>query len=175
MVKSETTEGRRFGDISFVLLGTPVPKGRPKAHNVHGHVAMYTPAKTRAYEARVGKAASDAMRGREIMPCSVQVRLLFHLKRPKSLSKRVTTHVKRPDVDNLAKAVLDGMEGHVYVNDSQIFDLHVTKEYGEPEGVLIEVHAMTIGDMVFQYAKVVWKNFHAWIRPQGSLLDGTSR
>ena len=46
--------------ITFVVDGTPVPKGRPRFSL--GHV--YTPQRTREFEAKVRGAAKAAMRGR---------------------------------------------------------------------------------------------------------------
>jgi len=39
---------------------------------------------------------------------------------------------KKPDIDNVVKAVCDSINGVVYVDDTQIVDLHATKVYGEP-------------------------------------------
>lgn len=41
-------------------------------------------------------------------------------------------HKKRPDVDNLAKLVLDAGNGVLYEDDSQVCDLHIQKVYGSP-------------------------------------------
>jgi Holliday junction resolvase RusA-like endonuclease len=35
-----------------------------------------------------------------------------------------------PDVDGCLKCLLDVMQGHVYINDNQIYDLHVIKNIG---------------------------------------------
>ncbi|KAF0109842.1 MAG: endodeoxyribonuclease RusA [Hyphomonadaceae bacterium] len=43
------------------------------------------------------------------------------------------------DVDNVAKAVLDGLKGHVFVDDSQIMRLVVEKLYAECEKLEISV------------------------------------
>jgi len=40
-------------------------------------------------------------------------------------------HTKKPDLDNVAKAVIDGMNGIIFKDDSQITSLHVTKVYAE--------------------------------------------
>ena len=72
------------------------------------------------------------------------MQLYFHLPRPKSLPKRVVHHVKKPDADNLAKAIKDAMRGVVYKDDSQIVELIVRKQYGDPPRVVIaveEIHA----------------------------------
>lgn len=38
-----------------------------------------------------------------------------------------TPHIKRPDADNLAKAILDALNGHAYNDDSAIAMLTVRK------------------------------------------------
>lgn len=58
---------------------------------------------------------------------------------PKSASKRAQTamlegkihHTKKSDCDNLAKSVLDALNGIAYHDDSQVSELHVTKGYAE--------------------------------------------
>lgn len=50
--------------------------------------------------------------------------------------------VTKPDVDKLARAVLDALTGHAFRDDSQVVDLHVVKAYSDtPEaaGTLINV------------------------------------
>ena len=84
----------------------------------------------------------------------VRVSLIFRLKRPKSHYRTgkfsgvlkeehiATRHGKRPDVDKLARAVLDGLTGVVFVDDSQVFDLSVLKTWqkrDEPEGCHVKV------------------------------------
>ena len=44
--------------------------------------------------------------------------------------------VTRPDVDNYAKSLIDGMNGVVFKDDSQICDLTVRKRYGEEKAVV---------------------------------------
>lgn len=63
------------------------------------------------------------------------VRLEFVLPRPKALSpKRLTPFAtKRPDIDKLARAVLDALTTTaVIADDSVIIDLHCTKVIAEP-------------------------------------------
>jgi len=84
----------------------------------------------------------------------VRVSLIFRLKRPHSHYRTgkfsdvlteehvATRHGKRPDADKLARAVLDGLTGVVFVDDSQVFDLSVLKTWqkrDEPEGCYIKV------------------------------------
>ena len=48
-------------------------------------------------------------------------------------------HVYKPDTDNLAKFVLDALNGVYYKDDSQICQLMVRKQYGDVDSVLIEL------------------------------------
>ena len=58
---------------------------------------------------------------------------------PASYSKKRTEaclinsekHTKKPDLDNVVKAICDGMDKIVFLNDSQITSIHSTKVYGE--------------------------------------------
>ena len=49
-------------------------------------------------------------------------------------------YTKKPDADNLAKAILDALNGVAYPDDAQIVTLTVRKRYGEADmvHVLIE-------------------------------------
>jgi Holliday junction resolvase RusA-like endonuclease len=42
---------------------------------------------------------------------------------------------KKPDLDNLAKSVLDALNGVIYQDDSQIVSLHMTKVYSQYPGI----------------------------------------
>lgn len=71
------------------------------------------------------------------------VRLRFVMPRPASTPKRSTPPaVKKPDVDKLARAILDALTGVTWRDDSLIVDLHATKrlaELDETPGVFIHV------------------------------------
>jgi Holliday junction resolvase RusA-like endonuclease len=56
-------------------------------------------------------------------------------KRREACLSGVEKPIKKPDIDNLAKSVLDGMNGIVWRDDSQIVSLHVTKVYASGTGV----------------------------------------
>ena len=45
---------------------------------------------------------------------------------------------KSGDLDNTAKAILDAMQGRVYVNDSQIIELHM-RRFDDKEAPRVEV------------------------------------
>ena len=74
---------------------------------------------------------------------NVEVSILFVLKRPKSVSKNRSMPNVKPDLDKLARAVLDALDGICYDNDSKVVELQLRKVYetdgGPQEGALISV------------------------------------
>jgi Holliday junction resolvase RusA-like endonuclease len=46
---------------------------------------------------------------------------------------------KKPDIDNIAKTFLDGMNGVIFKDDTQVIDLHVKKVYSAVAGVDVMV------------------------------------
>jgi len=64
----------------------------------------------------------------------VRVRLCFALPRPQRLSRQASrSHVKRPDVDKLARAALDALTGVLWKDDSQVCSLTAIKTYARPD------------------------------------------
>ena len=53
------------------------------------------------------------------------------------------------DVDNLAKSILDGLNGVLYLDDKQIVDLHIRRCYGEPCG--FDIHIVRSGLTKLEY------------------------
>lgn len=126
--------------ITITLAGTPVAKGRPRMTRA-GHA--YTPAKTRTFEAAFRAAATEAMKGELPHGSAVSVTIEATLPIAKSLSatRRFNLlgefHQIRPDIDNIAKAATDAMNGIVYHDDSQIAVLVARKRWGDPGLVVI--------------------------------------
>jgi len=122
--------------ISFFVETTPVAKGRPRFRSMGKFVQTYTPTKTRDYETLIAEQATIAMGGTEPLQTPLTVYLYFTLPIPQSTTKRAknallgTIHTKKPDIDNLIKAVLDGMDKIVFNSDGQIGNIHASKRYG---------------------------------------------
>jgi len=117
---------------------------RPVPQKRHRHCA----GGTRTYDPSAAEKATFLALVREQGPVPLQegpLRAVLHFryKRPKShlraggqLRKGAPeAHVARPDVDNLAKFVLDALQGVCYKDDSQIVHLEVTKAYGGEDSV----------------------------------------
>ena len=131
--------------VEFFVPGQPVGKGRPRATVRAGRARLYTPAKTEKYEARVALFAQQAMAGRPVMagPVALSVTALFPIptswpkKRQAAARAGTEQHTKRPDADNCAKAILDGLNGVVWKDDSQVVTLSIEKRYSDRPGVLV--------------------------------------
>ena len=128
------------------IYGLPVAQGRPRLTTRGGFAHAYDPAKSREWKRTVHiEAAREVAKAAARFPLEGPLALVlcFYMPRPKSLPRRVTHHTKRPDVDNLAKAVQDAIgDGCVYRDDAQIVSLLVTKEYDEKPGVGIDVQSL---------------------------------
>ncbi len=128
--------------ISITVPGEPVAKARPR-FTKSGHV--YTPVKTARFEQRVRLYAMAVMKGRKILTGAVRLTVTAFFPIPKSwtLTQKAKAmsgalrHTKRPDSDNLCKAVQDALNGTVYADDAQIDDVHIIKRYGIPRTEII--------------------------------------
>ncbi|MDI9559696.1 MAG: RusA family crossover junction endodeoxyribonuclease, partial [Pseudomonadota bacterium] len=65
----------------------------------------------------------------------------FIFARPKTLPKKVVDHTKKPDLDNLLKALKDAMTGIVWHDDAQIVSLSARKDYGDVPGIKMVVRS----------------------------------
>lgn len=117
--------------ITFGLAGPrPAPKGSVRVFN--GHVIHSS--KSKHYETLVADAARAAVPDGWDMEAPAAVDLSFSLVAPKALHPKlrrgvVVAHVKRPDIDKLARTVLDALTGICWSDDSQVHALTVRKFY----------------------------------------------
>lgn len=122
--------------LAFTVLGLPKPKGS-KRHVGRGILvesagpALVDWCDSVAQTARVARCEA----GVASIVDPVAVTLEFRLPRPKSNPKRRDTFPSRkPDIDKLARAVLDALKASgLYSDDSLVVDLHASKRYAERE------------------------------------------
>lgn len=134
--------------IEFKVPGEPKGKGRPRFSRVGKFTKTYTDAKTKMYEDKIASAARLHIYPKEPLETPLSITLILHVGVPKSYSKKRTTDcltgkewpTKKPDVDNVAKAFLDAMNGIVYKDDVQVIRLHVYKKYSIDPHVHITIH-----------------------------------
>lgn len=129
--------------VVFSIEGKPVPKGRPRFARRGNFVQTYTDSKTLSYEQIVAMESKKAMGSSEAFKNAISLYLYIRLPVPKSYTKKATADclsglvrpTKKSDIDNFTKSLMDGMNGVVYLDDSQVVDLHVRKIYSSVPGV----------------------------------------
>lgn len=123
--------------VEFMVLGAPQGKERPRAAKLRDRTIVYTPKKTKDYEREIATAYRTQCRGMFSGAVAIEIHAYYEI--PKSASrKRVLDMVsdrerptKKPDGDNIAKAVCDALNGVAYKDDSQVVDLTVRKYYSK--------------------------------------------
>lgn len=139
----------------FRLEVVPRGQGRPRVRSAYAHqngmtrqfVTVYKAKEDKDYEKLVLDAYNLKYRRAEPMKNSVYVSLVFYLPVPKAESKKTRTLMldgtidptKKPDLDNLVKAVLDGLNGQAWEDDRQIVSLEAEKKYSETPGIIVRI------------------------------------
>ncbi len=113
--------------LSFFVAGEPVPKGRPRL----GRKGTFTDPRTEAWESTVRwqcRAACTAA-GWSPLAAACEVTLVVHRAR------------RAGDVDNFAKAVLDGMNRIAFADDRHVvrLDVSVDDSRADDPGVWVRV------------------------------------
>jgi Holliday junction resolvase RusA-like endonuclease len=125
--------------VCFAVRGLPVPQGSVRAFMAGGkaHVATKS-APLMAWRTAIAMVASTSMRDEPMFDEPVSVEATFTLPRPVSAPKRVVYPAVKPDIDKLARSLLDALTGVVVRDDSRVVSLTVRKRYGDP-GVKVKV------------------------------------
>lgn len=141
--------------IKFTVPLEPIGKGRPRFSSVAGRPIAFTPAKTRHAENVFRVFARRAMNGQypfdRKIPLKVDVTAFFTVPKSYSLSRRkrclegIETPTKKPDIDNIAKFILDGMNETIFWDDSQVIELNIKKLYGTEAKIVVLCEAIDNG------------------------------
>ena len=118
--------------VSFTVYGQPVPKARARTVRKGGRTWSFTPKKVKTWENAVKEEAEKHFD--EPFNGPVALSLAFYMKRPKS-RKKDNYVMTTPDLDNLEKAFLDGLNEIAYGDDKQVVVKNAVKKYiitGEP-------------------------------------------
>lgn len=129
----------------FEVPGKITGKGRPRVNTVTA--IAYTPTKTKEYEDLVKQ--YFIIKYRYVKPLegriSVNIKAYFDIPRNTSKVQKQAmlegslSPVKKPDIDNIAKIILDSLNKLAFKDDNQITKLCVEKIYSEEEKVSIVI------------------------------------
>lgn len=122
-------------------------KGRPR-FTMKGHA--YTDKNTARYEALIATYAREAMQGKQPTECACLVSITAYFLPSARMKKDERLHVlefnspyaKKPDADNILKAVCDAMNGIVYTDDALVAVTSCGKHYGDYECVCVRVELL---------------------------------
>lgn len=136
--------------LTILIPGVPVPKGRPRARIVAApgkrmFVSHYTPSDTVKYEERVAREARLCLQLALPLDQPIEVDMAIYVPIPESWSEKKKASARageikptgRNDIDNYAKAILDGMNGIAYRDDCLITDLSCGKRYSDNPRVVV--------------------------------------
>ena len=135
--------------IQFEIGDTPKGKARARTVTKNGRTWSYTPKGTKEFEESIKNAFLSNENVEKVQqydgPVKVWIRAYFEP--PKSLSKvkredllnKHSEYLKKPDGDNIAKAVCDALNGVAYKDDCSVYELMVDKYYRESSGLLITI------------------------------------
>lgn len=123
--------------MTIKVPGIPVGKGRPRMSVRGGHPRAYTPEKTVRYENLVRTTFMNDYPDAVPLDVPVRVDIYAQFPIPKSWSKKKKASAvdgfvsKKPDIDNIVKAVFDGLNGVAWTDDSLVAVLEASKRYTE--------------------------------------------
>lgn len=139
--------------VAFSVHGVPVPQGSKNAIRQGSRTLIVERGRATLRPWR-GMIAGEAA---AVLPAPLggplAVRLGFRFTRPKShyrtgqyageLRASAPEYLStRPDVDKLARAVLDALTGVAFLDDGQVAELTVAKVYAERAGVDVELRSL---------------------------------
>jgi len=122
--------------VQFTVPGKPTGKQRPRFNSKTR--TTYTPEETLSYEEDVQRAYRMATKAK-MLKGNIKAEIVAYYPIPKSTSKKQRADMiegfllptKKPDTDNIAKIILDSLNGIAYDDDSQVVSLLVLKRYAE--------------------------------------------
>ena len=129
----------------FEVPGKVIGKGRPRLNSYTG--VVYTPTRTKDYESLVEQyfllkyPRFKALEGR------IKVNIIAYFSIPKTTKKADINEMlennisptKKPDIDNIVKAILDSMNKFAFKDDNQITKLEVEKKYSIEDKVYVKI------------------------------------
>jgi crossover junction endodeoxyribonuclease RusA len=140
-------------ELSFTIFGVAQPQGSTKAFLPRGWarpVITTDNAKLKPWRQQLSQTAMVSMHecgakmaGRSV---PISIALTFYFDKPKSVRRAAQYKTTKPDLDKLLRAVLDGLTGIAYEDDSQVCECRVAKTFGPP--ARLEIQVRTLAEVV---------------------------
>ena len=134
--------------IHFTVPGKPFGKQRPRVACRGKFSKAYTPKETIAYENLVKLFYAQESKGEMFLEeAELEIEIIAYYEIPKATSKTKREKMlsgeirptKRPDIDNVAKAIYDSLNKVAYHDDASIVDSRISKFYSESPRVEVTI------------------------------------
>lgn len=131
--------------VTLFIPGKPFAKQRARVTKF----GSYTPKETVSFERVVGQLAALHFKAPLTGPLRLTVQAVFKPPASWSAKKRAAAigryHTQKPDLDNIYKAVSDGLNRIAFADDSQVASFgNSCKTWGESEGTKITVSELLV-------------------------------
>jgi Holliday junction resolvase RusA-like endonuclease len=130
-------------ELNFDVL--PIAKGRPRFKRKFnrqtklGYTSVRTPLKTKQFEKLIQILAKKQLGNHKPFDAPVQVAIAFGFIPPVH-PKFAPEHAIRPDLDNLVKSVLDGLNGIAWTDDALIWKMMAIKSYSDQDHITVIIN-----------------------------------
>lgn len=129
----------------FEIPGKIIGKGRPRVNTATA--TAYTPTRTREYEELVKQYFIMKYRGIRPLEGRLNISITAYFAVPKNTNKNQKIEMlentispcKKPDIDNIAKIILDSLNKLAFNDDNQITKLNIEKIYSEEEKIYVKI------------------------------------
>lgn len=129
----------------FEVPGKVIGKGRPRLNSYTG--VVYTPTRTKDYESLVEQYFLLKYPRFKVLEGRIKVSIIAYFSIPKTTKKADINEMlennisptKKPDIDNIVKAILDSMNKFAFKDDNQITKLKVEKKYAIEDKVYVKI------------------------------------
>ena len=132
-------------NYKFEVPGKIVGKERPRVNT--NTLTVYTPNKTKDYENLILQYFQINNPGCIMLEGRIGIEIVAYLKIPKATTKvekekmlkGEISPTKKPDIDNIVKAILDSMNKFAFKDDNQITKIEVEKKYALEDKLYVKI------------------------------------
>lgn len=128
----------------------PVEQARPRATRFGKGIRLYDPKKVTVFKRQLGMLARQQMLDRGLEPYDGPLEVCMEFYRPVQASLSRKERVRRlsgvhrptvkPDLSNYIKALEDGLNGIIWIDDNRIVQIVAEKKYSDRPYIVIEVN-----------------------------------
>lgn len=128
----------------------PVEQARPRATRFGKSIRIYDPKKVTVFKRQLGRLARQATQERCLKPFDGELTVRFEFYRPvqASISRKerdrrlsgIHRPTVKPDLSNYIKALEDGLNGIIWIDDNRIVQIVAEKKYSDRPHIVIEVN-----------------------------------